>query len=327
MTINPENMHYQRGNDWLEFPLWACHYIELGKQVASADDGDSKLVIGISVPTKSYAAALTAFGLIAAKASIPVTSSDPRTHFKKLQSLGPRAPVTLLRNNRRSTGVIAGFTTIAQEPHIGVQENRRSRKIEPPTYYIPRSHCLSIQPSANQQSSSARPLIIQTNEPFLRTLGIEDPLLFAGSTRLECAIVGVMNEIKAQIETTVLSYGTPTEKTSGSIQDLLRTRRFLRGGEPYRSEVFTSIGQQPPDITPDQTPLAVIFDGVAGYIKWREYFPKSHWIVIMDRTEPHLEEATDILNEDYITLRQADWEVKMKSIDGIEHIAYWMNRS
>lgn len=74
------------------------------------------------------------------------------------------------------------------------------------------------------------------------------------------------------------------------------------------------------------TPRLVLFDGAQGFIKWRHFFGKSDWVIILDRTEPHYQEAVHGINDGY-SRRVSD---DMLNIDipfpqGIDFLSYVEN--
>src|SRR6266508_829484 len=72
--------------DWLPLPDWACFLIELGSAMAASDNASSRVIAAVATPTRAYAAALCAAGLVLARAALPV-SLDAATHFAFLRTL------------------------------------------------------------------------------------------------------------------------------------------------------------------------------------------------------------------------------------------------
>ncbi len=67
-----------------------------------------------------------------------------------------------------------------------------------------------------------------------------------------------------------------------------------------------------------------IFDGAVSFLKWRDYWRKSNWIVLLDKTESRFQEAVDLLNQEYIEKRIGEsLNENMFSLpEGIEIIAF-----
>ena len=110
----------------------------------------------------------------------------------------------------------------------------------------------------------------------------------------------------------------------GTLQDILRIRQFLTGGSHYRSEILKALGKNAPKTMGGREPHAVIFDGATGFIRWRNLFQESNWIVILERTELNFKEAANLLNLSYRKDRIAgDLVQSMPPIPvGLEFVAY-----
>jgi len=57
-------MYYQDGNNWINVPYWAASYIYLGSAIAAQENPLDRLIIGLAVPVRAYAAALIALGIV-----------------------------------------------------------------------------------------------------------------------------------------------------------------------------------------------------------------------------------------------------------------------
>ena len=58
------------------------------------------------------------------------------------------------------------------------------------------------------------------------------------------------------------------------------------------------------EVVPDIiTPYATLFDGALSFLKWREAWRQTHWIVVLDRTDSHFADAVNVLNQEYVSDR------------------------
>ena len=93
----------------------------------------------------------------------------------------------------------------------------------------------------------------------------------------------------------------------GTLSDLLRVRRLVGVTRPFRSEIFAANSRRPPRFPAEKNrPDLVIFDGSHGFLKWRDYFPSSHWLVLLDQTEPGFEDGQQTLNNHYVQRNGSD---------------------
>ena len=98
-----------------------------------------------------------------------------------------------------------------------------------------------------------------------------------------------------------LSVGSLDHKElAGTLRDLLRVRRLFNKDESFRSDIFPVNKAENAKLSEQMTPHVVIFDGSVGYLKWRDNWAQSNWLVILDRTEPRFREAVQVINEEYL---------------------------
>jgi hypothetical protein len=106
----------------------------------------------------------------------------------------------------------------------------------------------------------------------------------------------------------------------GTLQDILKIRRFAGEGHTYRSEVMAVAAEALPEIT---SPYTTLFDGALSFLKWREAWRQTHWIVVLDRTEPHFAEAVNILNQEYVSDRlDAEVPILPRLPDGMDVLLF-----
>src|SRR5262249_13121104 len=133
-------------------------------------------------------------------------------------------------------------------------------------------------------------------------LGNKQAQGFARRPRLECLIVGRVNVLRREIMETELAISSDRAiYREGRLQDLLRVHKFLNGSESYRSDICRVNGRAPVFANNGTTPPFVIFDGATGFIRWRDHLRDSNWIVILDRTDAHFREASQVLNQAYLS--------------------------
>jgi hypothetical protein len=79
----PVNLHFEESGEWYSLPEWAEYFINVGKQLATAQQSDSRVVTAIVVPTRAFAAAFVSLGMVVSDAA----SRDPLSetgHFETL---------------------------------------------------------------------------------------------------------------------------------------------------------------------------------------------------------------------------------------------------
>src|SRR5689334_202309 len=109
-------LYYRASGFWIPLPSWAHFFIELGLNAAATAQTQARLVVGLSVPSRSFAAAFSSMGIITALANHSREHSESE-HFVRICSLPTNTPVSIVVFGLRGTllrkkGVFVGTTNI-----------------------------------------------------------------------------------------------------------------------------------------------------------------------------------------------------------------------
>ncbi|BBD62927.1 hypothetical protein NIES2109_57770 (plasmid) [Nostoc sp. HK-01] len=326
IRFNKTNLYFINDfNQLIPLPSWAIFFINLGDWVAQAEIKKNRLVVGLAIPTRNYAAALAALGVVKARVIIPTERIDSNRYFEQLCKLPKGTPVVFYDCNRRYKGIYQGIDETYGERRLRIQRENKSSGGLTNLVSVRQSHNVAIAQKPNislPKKQSGRPLI--THHEFIDdVIGKHNTSEFITKTRLDCALIGRINTLKYEIlEIPLTSFSSSKSKT-GSLQNILRVRNFLSEGQAYRSEILPSQVSEPPQTTGGLVPHVTIFDGATGFIKWRDDWRNSHWIILLERTETHFQEAVDIINNDYIN-RQNCEEIPniIPALSGVEMVVY-----
>lgn len=288
-------------NEWISLPAWATFFINIGLWVAQAETGENRLVLGLAIPTRNYAAALAALGIVLARANIPTARIDTKRHFEQLSRLAKGTPVIFRYNGSRLKGIYQGVAEVYGEMRLRIQtENNRNGSL---THLVSIKECHNVAIASTQHLSlpkkqTGRPII--AHNEFLNAVIGTNTHEFTTQSRLECAVIGRLSILQQEImEVPFACYLSKSEFKTGRLQDVLRVRNFLNEGQAYRSEVLPAYSDRPMQPA-NGVPYVTIFDGAIGFIKLRDNWRNSHWIILLERTEPHFLEAVEIINSDYL---------------------------
>lgn len=313
---------------WAPMPDWCYFFIKLGAVVATAGSPEKRLVVGVSVPTRAYAACLTAAGTVIARAAIPVSAlAGVEEHFNKLCRLEIGTPLVYRKGNRKFKAIFAGVTDFNNETRIKVQTG--SKEGGNLTELLNKDMSLAVSVAAIEEvklpKKQAGQKIIRRKSFLDNILGKVDTCEFALSSRLESVISGPVAGIRREVIETRLAVRVPGKGfEEGTFQDLLRVRRFLTEDKAFRTEVYPANGKELPVIKNTDSPTVAIFDGALGFLKWRNNWQKSNWIILLNRTEHNFREAAEILNQEFIKNRLGNCpQLNIPPIPpGIELIVY-----
>ena len=307
------DLYYYRDGRYRTLPPWASFFIELGRFAGNAPREQKRLVLSAAMPTSAFAAAFTAAGVTTARASMSLPL-DPYQYAEDLSKLPLGTGVWLRGINDREDKKIRGQLYWERETLSGpnvpgkglslrVLIQRYNHHAAGGTTYIiePKDAC-RITPA--DFSDANLPVGINENQWQLLTsdsrflqeaLGTADALEFVFRTSLECVLLGPIGKNQDELMNTIMAAGTP-EKT-GILQDLVRANRCLKSHDSYRTQMYAGNSPNLPEEI-RLKPQVVVFDGASGYLRWRHHFSKSHWIVLLDRTEPNFTDAVSELNRD-----------------------------
>jgi hypothetical protein len=289
-------------NEWVPLPTWGAFFINIGRWVAQAETGKNRLVLALAIPTRNYAAALAALGVVLARANIPTGRTNTKRHFEQLCRLAKGTPVTFRYNGSRLKGIYQGTEKVDSEMRLRIQtENDRKGGL---THLVSIKECQNVAIAFTQNISlpkkQAGRRIVANNEFIYSLIGKVDPRKFSTKTRLECAVIGRFSILTQEIkEVPFACYSSKSKLNTGYLNDVLRVRKFLSEGEAYRSEVLPVHSDKPVQTANGLVPHVVIFDGATGFIKWRDRWRNSHWIILVERTEPRFQEAVTEINNEY----------------------------
>lgn len=319
------NIHYRVDPGIEGLPEWASYFLFLGFFLSSQPKTDSRSIIGVALPTRAYAAALAATGIIYNRTVLSKHRVDADTHFRSLCELPSGTPVTYLHGKRTRDGLLLGYTDQFGERRLIIQT--RGPKSGTETHYVRSADAENIQQArAGEQTNDPgkTPARRQTGQlvtpasEFARSiLGEESAKDLPRRSRLECCVIGHLGQLRTEItETEFAAYTgagaarTPATNSwyAGALQDILRVRKFMGGGKTYRTEVIAAQSSNVPSVASEAETHVTIFDGASGFTKWRDYWRSSHWLVLLDRTEPGFDEGARALNTEYITNRLGETE-------------------
>ncbi len=289
---------------WRPVPDWSAFFVALGAAMASDAPG-ARLVAAVSTPTRAYAAALCAAGVVFERAKYPVTL-DATAHLAYLRTL-PLGTTVDYRHGasgaNRSTGWLAGFEHHFGQDYIVIRDTPAS------TIKLLASKAHHVEPAAKpllQLPQRRRARVVDTRLGLMiGMLGREGGYTFARDSRLECLLVGNKATLREEIVETNFAVERDGRWFRGYLQNLLRVRSFGEDGDGHRSEVVAVGATLPPTLN-DASPAVAIFDGATSFLRWHTTWPDARWIVVLDRTDRRFSDAVASLDAMYATRRPGD---------------------
>ncbi len=271
-------------------PEWAQYLVRLGRHLVDHEVPGRRLVVGVTLPARAFAAAFAALGVADAAYQDP-EKRDPRENFDRIAALPAGTPIRFRRGRYLYCGWLLGTEMVNGAEHLTYQDGAKC--------YLPWDRCGLVEP-LDPAEQFVRRRQLAANADFVEAaLGV-DPLAHASCTCLDCLVVGVKDALRSDLvdeQFIVRTKGGP--EIVGVLNDLLRCDAFeLNGNDHDRTTVISGFVDELSARLQTERPPAVVFDGPHGYLRLRSYWRKSPWLVLLDRTSPSSAAAGDAFNQE-----------------------------
>lgn len=302
--------------NWLKIPSWGEFFVEFGKKLAQVNQEGERLIVGIAVPTRAYAAALISLGVVLERSnSSKITLQE---HFKSLCELPEGTPITFQEESKIYKGHFLRYEKNHGQDGIWIALERRSMR------WIPFKWAINIEKLSVENPVELNKIALLPDKQsgkrikfaydFVTGLiGQKNLQTFFKKTRFDCAILGRANILREELIHTPFSILSEEKFNRGTLQDILRVRKFMGQEEHYHTNVFRMDSSKPPR-RPTNDPYITIFDGAIGFLKWRDLWKNSHCVAIFDRTEPSFDNAITTFNQEYIKNRIDTSSIEINSL-------------
>ncbi len=302
--MHPKRLYYKRQGNWIPLPRWGQFFLNLGYTLTMRDNPENRVIAGLALPTRAYAASLTAVGVVDGKLSHQARVVDCYNRFQELCTLNKGTSLLYHRENRRVKVFYDGMKDIEGERKILLRAEKQEGGL---TYAIGQKFALQVEfpnkefTSLPKHSNELTHRLYRTTPPFLSNfLDNETATAIVLQSHLDCIIIGSIGRLDQEIN--CRSFATQNTKGDfecGTLQEVIRARRFSSNSDTYRSDVYFTHSKEQPRIQYEM-PNVVIFDGAMSYLKWRTFWSHPHCIILFDQTEPGFDAAIQIFNEECI---------------------------
>lgn len=300
------NLFYEGSTGWTLLPGWARFFIDLGIAVVTNENISKRVVVGLALPTRSYAAPLVAFGVTMGKFASSSRDLEAARRFQQLCELKSSTPLFYRRNGKLIKVFFDGLEEMGGEMKLCL-----STKGE--RYWITSKQALQVEfPAKGFSTLPKRPSQRVRDRPsqFLVSLfGVQTAArAIVSQSSLDSLIIGSLHQLREEIQAWPIAVQTEEGFAQGFLQDIVRVRRFSKRTQAYRSEIY-HVHSKECENTGQEIPAIVIFDGGAGFSKWRDSWRQSDWIILFDQTEAEFDVAVQAFNDEYIKSPVGDREL------------------
>lgn len=321
-------LYYEHASGWLSLPYWGQFFLEVGARVARYPSRPYRCILGCALPTKAYAAALTATGVVTSLAlANQFTPADEADRAEWLRHLEPGTPLIYRRGNKYAKGTLDRWYLDNGIPYIRLRTSCSGKEATS----VPQKLLLGVDILHDAtfrlpQKQTMRGIVSREELGFLSVyLGDRLARELIAYSRLDCLIIGSKEQLRRETHDTRFAVNDRVSRlVEGSLNMLVRIRELLGDNSAHRAALCSSASSPEDQTSITSPPVVVIFSGATSFLRWRDSWRSSHWIVLLDRTEPHFDEAIKELNQEYI-LRRAEekpFESPPAPPDGIEAVWY-----
>jgi hypothetical protein len=297
----------------IALPAWTEFLISLTKTL-NADVSSVPLTFVATLPTRSFAAVFVALGIVQSRRLV---SGIKTGQFDEVWRMTGSVSVRYLWDGRA-----IGGTVVDRTERLGIRYLHIAGKGSAITWLPEKlAQHLVIQQDGGPKRS--RPLEI--SDPWLARMLVGcDPEQYLFNDRYDCLIVGQDNFLQreAKLELLLLNEIRNTPSLSGTIDSVLRVKRWQAPGKAFSSDVLPSSSDH------DEVDLEhlrrfpyIIFDGSSGYLRWQHLFRNQHHLVLLSRTDRKLDEAVTVLEKAFMN-REGDSQITVTSPPGLETITF-----
>ncbi len=286
---------------------WANSFIHLGKSIALNASNCNRLVVYLAVPARAFVAIFIALGWTLQRLENSQEEIEPVADL--VSDLKYNSRVILKTNGKWIRGV---YCRGAEEPglagHIKIMITEPGRRASGLCQYYLVSEIDQLKVSEESGRTLPKRWAGRScvGNPFLDSL-LEPQILqrLLTSFNHDCLLIGRQNALKDDLLTELQTHLSDGNFVSGQIQELLRVKELAKDGLAYQC-TMQSIDED--FETNLERPRTVIFDGAHAFLRRRDEFSESHWIVILDRTEAQFNPAIETANQEYLK-RQKDFSI------------------
>lgn len=289
------NFLYKNDIGFSPLPTWTNFYIELGEHISRLVSDDTRWIVALAVPTRTFCASLISFGFIASRASL-IISKNHTAHAEYLKSLSKGTPVVLRSQSGKDfKGIYMGFIA-GDQLYFGVQYEKnnsstiyisveKSKRIE-----VLNDECYKLPRTQKGRTAS------DSSQFCEAILGDKCSHSFISTSYLESVIIGPKNLLRKEISEQI--FATQNNQT-GTLQEIIRVKEFQSNTMAYRSRIISDRIRATPVHSKISDPPLTIFDGSQSFLKWRSFWKGSNWVVVLEKAEYQFYPATEQIKREY----------------------------
>lgn len=277
-------------------PKWARYLAWASAKLAALDE--KPITLGITLPTRAYAAAISAAAYALRREQIdPLVPSDLDAQIENLRQVPVNTPVKYFGGGKVWDGRFLGINEVDGTEMIVVETAPKKMIRKLPLDFAP-----SVRPTGDSELPGVlRSKSLEVPSALKALLPKDMALAYATSSRTDCIVVGIRSLFYEDLSHRVLCQGPAANNAEyWCFEDLVRAQDSVSSKKrAFRTlSVASSPGPTPEER--DIDPGLVIFDGGPAYLRWRHCWDQAHHVVLIDRSMPSAEEAGGELSLEFL---------------------------
>lgn len=316
----------------MQLPEWASFLRSVGHAAAAHKREPHRLIAGIVVPTRSFAAGFVALGAVQERLASARPQATASEHFAAISALPSGSPLTVQISGRKYKATLVGYDTRNGQEGINVRYEKDKMQA-----FLPAGQCDRVTTgSLGKDTLAKRPRIADAakhswDAAFVETaLGVEDANQFARQDDFAALIIGRLSNLRYELEEAAFGVESNSKVISGHIEDLIRTKKFADDpeGETFRTEVMSDRARELDQDIAALNPPVVIFDGARAFEKHYWSWPDASWVVILDQSDHAADDGAAIFNSLYAQrVNDSDPTTALLVPAGVEFTSFLGKRS
>lgn len=234
-------LYYEHSSGWVPLPYWGQFFLEVGARLARYPIRPYRCIVGCAVPTKAYAAALTATGVVTGLAlANQFTSADEADRAEWLRHLKPGTPLIYRRGNKYAKGTLDRWYLDNGIPYIRLRTScSGNQATSVPQKLLLGVDLLNDATFKLPQKQTMRGIVSSEELGFLSgCLGDRLARELIAYSRLDCLIIGSKEQLRRETRDTRVSVkDTGSHFIEGSLNMLVRIREILGDNSAHRATI------------------------------------------------------------------------------------------
>lgn len=322
-------LRFRSGREWRPLPEWAIELIQQGYSLAGLSSADLATTLAIALPTASFAALFVATGYRLALMHQAAGATEADGQFEKFAELQSGTALYVISGTRRIKGIYEGCVEVYGERRLKVLLQSPEAGGGRRYFSAKQIGLLQVSPKdfaslPAKQSGDA----CDTNWPFLETIipGV-DPGKANQVNRAGCVVIGNITRTRAELTTLKIGVESDQRVVRLDLPDFLSVGFGTGSGAVSGGVSLLSARWDPSGVFPSSDfgwPLS-IFDGSRSYLDWRMRTGKGPQAVLLDWTDSDFDQATEVLDNAYITRRETDTARILEPLPSFQSINFRRN--